>query len=98
MEKGIGRCRTKQGDKKLSHGPDTARFTRFEIKALESDREFIRALKPQPSDSLLEWLAAQRNGDLFIAAAASARECVVVTDNEKDFTGFQIVNPMRGTA
>ena len=36
--------------------------------------------------------------DMIIAAVASANECVVVTDNEKDFAGLQVVNPMRGTA
>jgi predicted nucleic acid-binding protein len=35
--------------------------------------------------------------DMIIAAVASANECVVVTDNEKDFAGLQIINPLRGT-
>jgi toxin FitB len=34
--------------------------------------------------------------DMIIAAVAGANECVVVTDNERDFVGLQIVNPMRG--
>uniref|UniRef100_Q07LK4 PilT protein domain protein n=1 Tax=Rhodopseudomonas palustris (strain BisA53) TaxID=316055 RepID=Q07LK4_RHOP5 len=34
--------------------------------------------------------------DLIIAAVAGANECVVVTDNEKDFAGLKILNPMRG--
>jgi predicted nucleic acid-binding protein len=34
--------------------------------------------------------------DMIIAAVATANQCVVVTDNEKDFAGIQIVNPMRG--
>jgi toxin FitB len=34
--------------------------------------------------------------DMIIAAVAGANECVVVTDNEKDFAGLQIVNPVRG--
>lgn len=34
--------------------------------------------------------------DMIIAATASANECVVVTDNEKDFSGLQIFNPVRG--
>ena len=34
--------------------------------------------------------------DMIIASVAGANECVVVTDNEKDFAGLQIVNPMRG--
>ena len=37
-----------------------------------------------------------RNGlDMIIAATAGANECVVVTDNEKDFAGLQIINPLR---
>jgi hypothetical protein len=27
---------------------------------------------------------------------AEANDCVVVTDNEKDFTGLKLVNPLRG--
>ena len=34
--------------------------------------------------------------DMIIAAVADANDCVVVTDNEKDFIGVEIVNPMRG--
>ena len=34
--------------------------------------------------------------DMIIAAVAVAHECMIVTDNEKDFAGLQIVNPMRG--
>ena len=33
--------------------------------------------------------------DMIIAATAGANDCVVVTDNEKDFAGIQLVNPMR---
>ncbi len=33
--------------------------------------------------------------DTIIAAVAEAHGCVVVTDNEKDFAGIEIVNPMR---
>ena len=33
--------------------------------------------------------------DMIIAAVAGANECVVATDNERDFVGVQIVNPMR---
>lgn len=35
--------------------------------------------------------------DMIIAAVAGANECIVVTDNEKDFAGLQIVNPLRET-
>jgi toxin FitB len=34
--------------------------------------------------------------DTIIAAVAEANGCVVVTDNERDFEGIQIVNPLRG--
>jgi toxin FitB len=33
--------------------------------------------------------------DMIIAAVAEANGCVVVTDNEKDFTGLKFVNPLR---
>lgn len=33
--------------------------------------------------------------DMIIAAIADVNDCVVVTDNEKDFTGIQFINPMR---
>jgi toxin FitB len=34
--------------------------------------------------------------DMIIAAVAGANGCVMVTDNERDFAGLQIVNPVRG--
>jgi predicted nucleic acid-binding protein len=33
--------------------------------------------------------------DMIIAAVAQANGCIVVTDNEKDFTGLDFVNPLR---
>jgi predicted nucleic acid-binding protein len=33
--------------------------------------------------------------DMIIASIAEANECVVVTNNEKDFAGLKIVNPLR---
>lgn len=33
--------------------------------------------------------------DMIIAAIAEANDCVVVTENEKDFAGVKIVNPLR---
>ena len=35
--------------------------------------------------------------DMIIAAVAEANACVVVTDNEKDFAGLDIVNPLRAS-
>lgn len=33
--------------------------------------------------------------DAIIAAVAEANDCVVVTDNVKDFAGLRVLNPMR---
>jgi predicted nucleic acid-binding protein len=33
--------------------------------------------------------------DMIVAATAGVNDCVVVTDNEKDFAGLKIVNPLR---
>ena len=33
--------------------------------------------------------------DMIIAAVAGANGCVIVTDNERDFAGLQIVNPLK---
>ncbi len=33
--------------------------------------------------------------DTIIAAIAEANDCVVVTDNHKDFAGIEVINPMR---
>jgi len=33
--------------------------------------------------------------DTIIAAVAEANACVVVTDNEKDFAGVEVLNPLR---
>lgn len=35
--------------------------------------------------------------DMIIAATAEANACVVVTENEKDFAGVKIVNPLRAS-
>jgi toxin FitB len=33
--------------------------------------------------------------DMIIAAVAEANDCLLVTDNEKDFAGIEILNPIR---
>jgi predicted nucleic acid-binding protein len=33
--------------------------------------------------------------DMIIASVAEANGCVVVTDNEKDFAGLKMINPLR---
>lgn len=37
----------------------------------------------------------RRGLDMIIAAVAEANECAVVTDNERDFAGLKIINPLR---
>ena len=34
--------------------------------------------------------------DTIVAAIAESNNCTVVTDNEKDFAGIDIINPLRG--
>jgi predicted nucleic acid-binding protein len=34
--------------------------------------------------------------DTIIAAVAEANGCIVVTDNEKNFAGIEVINPLRG--
>ena len=34
--------------------------------------------------------------DAIVAAVAEAHGCTVVTDNEKDFFGIRVINPLRG--
>lgn len=36
--------------------------------------------------------------DTIVAAIAQSRECIVVTDNERDFHGIEIINPLRADA
>lgn len=33
--------------------------------------------------------------DMILAAGAEANHCIVVTDNERDFTGLKFINPLR---
>ncbi len=34
--------------------------------------------------------------DMIIAAVAEANDCAIVTENERDFAGLRVLNPMRG--
>jgi toxin FitB len=36
--------------------------------------------------------------DMIIASVAAANECLIVTDNEQDFSGLEIINPLREEA
>jgi hypothetical protein len=33
--------------------------------------------------------------DMILAAVAEANDCIVVTGNEKDFSGLKFINPLR---
>jgi predicted nucleic acid-binding protein len=35
--------------------------------------------------------------DMIIAATAEAHDCVLVSDNEKDFAGLSVLNPLRAS-
>jgi toxin FitB len=34
--------------------------------------------------------------DMIVASVAAANDCIVVTDNEKDFANIEFINPLRG--
>lgn len=66
---------------------------------------FAGRILPFDEKAGLVWARLMANGkakgrsrsalDTIIAAVAEVNECVVVTDNEKDFEGVQIINPLR---
>ena len=53
----------------------------------------------------LEWARLMAEGtaagrprsalDMIVAAVAEVNDCMIVTDNEKDFAGLDFVNPLR---
>ena len=66
---------------------------------------FSARVLPFDEKAGLVWARLMANGtakgrprsplDMIIAAVAEANDCVIVTDNEKDFAGLKIVNPLR---
>ena len=66
---------------------------------------FAGRVLPFDEDAGLVWARLMADGtaagrprsalDMIIAAIAEANRCVVVTDNERDFVGVEILNPMR---
>jgi predicted nucleic acid-binding protein len=66
---------------------------------------FAGRVLPFDEKAGLVWARLMANGtakgrprsalDMIIAAVAEANDCIVVTDNEKDFTGLKFVNPLR---
>jgi predicted nucleic acid-binding protein len=66
---------------------------------------FAGRVLPFDEKAALAWAALMADGrirgrprsalDTIIAAIAVANDCVVVTDNEKDFEGVETMNPLR---
>lgn len=66
---------------------------------------FVGRVLPFDEAAALIWARLMSDGksagrpisalDTIIAAVAEANGCVVVTDNEKDFTGVESINPLR---
>jgi len=66
---------------------------------------FARRVLPFDEKAGLIWARLMAEGtiagrprnalDMIIAAVAEANDCIVVTDNEKDFAGLRVVNPLR---
>ena len=67
---------------------------------------FARRILPFDDRAGLIWARLMADGkiagrprsglDMIVAAVADANNCIVVTDNEKDFAGLQFINPLRG--
>lgn len=68
-------------------------------------RLFANRILPFDEAAALIWAQLMADGkasgrprsglDMIIAATAHANGCVVVTDNEKDFYGIEMINPLR---
>ena len=66
---------------------------------------FAGRILPFDEKAALAWAQLMADGtargrprsaiDMIIAAIAETNECVVVTDNEKDFAGVDFINPAR---
>jgi predicted nucleic acid-binding protein len=66
---------------------------------------FASRILPFDENAALIWARLMAEGtaagrtrsalDMIIAAVAEANECVVVTDNEVDFVGLRVLNPLR---
>ncbi len=67
---------------------------------------FDGRILPFDAKSALIWAQLMASGkaagtprsalDMIIAAIAEANDCVLVTDNDKDFAGITFINPLRG--
>lgn len=67
---------------------------------------FAGRVLPLDEAAALQWAALMAEGraegrprsplDMIIAATALAHDCVIVTDNVRDFHGLTVINPVRG--
>lgn len=68
-------------------------------------RLFANRILPFDETAALIWAQLMAEGkasgrprsglDTIIAATARANRCIIVTDNEKDFYGIEMINPLR---
>jgi len=75
------------------------------MKIFLSQRLFADRVLPFDVTAALIWAQLMAEGkasgrprsglDTMIAATARANGCIVVTDNEKDFLGIELINPLR---
>jgi predicted nucleic acid-binding protein len=66
---------------------------------------FVGRVLPFDEKAALIWAQLMAEGtakgrprsalDMIVAAIAEANDCLVVTDNEKDFVGLKFINPLR---
>jgi predicted nucleic acid-binding protein len=74
-------------------GPDGLRSTfAGRILAFDETAAMIWARLMTEGDAIGR---ARSSSDMVIAAVAEANDCVLVTDNERDFDGPRFLNPMR---
>ncbi len=69
---------------------------------------FARRVLPFDEKAGLIWARLMAEGtkagrprsalDMILAAVAEANDCIMVTDNEKDFIGLKFINPLRSEA
>jgi toxin FitB len=68
---------------------------------------FAKRVLPFDEAAALIWARLMSEGDaigrprsaidMMVAAIAQANDCVIVTDNERDFDGLAYVNPLKGS-
>ena len=68
---------------------------------------FVGRVLPFDDRAALAWARLMAEGtaagrprsalDMIVAAVAEVHDCVIVTDNEKDFAGLHFLNPLRST-